>query len=51
MMNEISISIKKTSTYIDQIGVNLTKAKNEIVNNYEIARDRFRVIEQKNKLN
>lgn len=43
--------LKKTSTYIDQIGVNLTKAKNEIVNNYEIARDRFRVIEQKNKLN
>ena len=42
--------LKKTSIYVDQIGKNLTKAKNEIVNNYEIARDKFRVIEQKNKL-
>ena len=42
--------LKKTSVYVDQIGTHLTKAKNEITNNYEAARDRFRVIEQKNKL-
>jgi len=42
--------LKKTSVYVDQIGVNLTKAKSEILNNYEAARDRFKVIEQKNKL-
>jgi len=42
--------LKKTSIYVDQIGSHLTKAKSEITNNYEAARDRFRVIEQKNKL-
>jgi hypothetical protein len=42
--------LKKTSIYVDQIGSHLTKAKNEITNNYEAARDRFRVIGQKNKL-
>jgi|TARA_B110000027_G_scaffold6474_1_gene5881 hypothetical protein len=42
--------LKKTSVYVDQIGSHLTKAKSEITNNYEAARDRFRVIEQKNKL-
>jgi hypothetical protein len=43
--------LKKISVYVDQIGVHLTKAKNEITNNYEVARDHFRVIEKKNKLN
>ena len=42
--------LKKTSIYVDQIGSHLTKAKSEITNNYEAARDRFRVIGQKNKL-
>jgi hypothetical protein len=42
--------LKKTSIYVDQIGSHLTKAKSEITSNYEAARDRFRVIEQKNKL-
>jgi hypothetical protein len=42
--------LKKTSIYVDQIGSHLTKAKNEITSNYETARDRFRVIEQKNKI-
>jgi hypothetical protein len=42
--------LKKTSAYVDQIGENLTKAKSEIITNYEAARDRFKVIEQKNKL-
>ena len=43
--------LKKASVYVDQIGVHLTNAKNEITNNYEAARDRFRVVENKNKLN
>ena len=42
--------LKKISIYVDQIGSHLTKAKSEITSNYETARDRFRVIEQKNKL-
>ena len=42
--------LKKTSTYVDQIGAHLTNSKNEIVSNYEAARDRFRVVEQKNKI-
>ena len=42
--------LKKTSMYVDQIGSHLTQAKNEITSNYETARDRFRVIEQKNKI-
>ena len=42
--------LNKSSIYVDQIGGHLTEAKNEITNNYEAARDRFRVIEQENKL-
>lgn len=42
--------LKEVTVFVDQIGKHRTEAEKEIINNYEVARDRFKVIEQNNKL-